>query len=230
LRITSSSQNGLRILVADADPFFRRGLREILNESEGLRVEGEAADGEQTVQLVREARGLDLVLLDIALPDALGCVERLSEENPELGIVILAGSPPDVDVIAAVQAGAIGVLGKHTAPGVLVKTLLAFQRGECLAMSREVGEALLDYVRRGHSEEAPDAGPRLTAREREVLTLISAGARDRDIAQRLVVSESTVKKHVQNILRKFQARNRAEAVAHWRAQATQTWSGQRSRV
>jgi len=223
VRITSSSPNGspLRILIVDADAFFRRGVREILNESDGIQVLGEAGDGDVAVRLTRDlaARGLDLVLLDHDLPDdaALAVLTQLTEEHPGLQVVALANSLPEVDVIALVRAGASGVLSKHVAPTLLVHTLLAFQRGEGLPMSREVGLKILDYVRHGQTRETSEAGPRLTSREREILGLVSSGARDRDIAERLVVSESTVKKHVQNILRKFQARNRAEAVARWRS-------------
>ncbi len=229
MRITSSSPNAptgaqLRILIVDTDAFFRRGVREILNESDGIQVIGEAGDGDVALRLARDLapRGLDLVLLDNDLPDgaALTITNQLTQEHAGLHVVTLADSLPDVDVIAVVRAGAAGVLSKHLPPTQLVQTLLAFQRGESLAMSREVGLQILDYVRHGDVRETSEAGPRLTSREREILLLVSSGARDRDIAERLVISESTVKKHVQNILRKFQARNRAEAVARWRSHSS----------
>ena len=229
MRITSSSPNGptgdpLRILIVDADAFFRRGVREILNESDGLQVVGEAGDGDGALRLAHDLaeRGLDLVLLDQDLPDgaALAIITQLKEQHPSLHVVALAASLPDMDVIAAVRAGATGVLSKHLAPTLLVQTLLAFQRGDSLPISREMGLKLLEFIRHGSLGEPSEAGPRLTSREREILTLVSSGARDRDIAERLVISESTVKKHVQNILRKFQARNRAEAVARWRSRAS----------
>ena len=121
-------------------------------------------------------------------------------------------------MVQAIRLGAVGFLSKHLAPHALVTTLHAFQEGRGLPISRDAGILVLRHLRRGSAgDDLQQQQPRLTDREREVLALVAAGARDRDIAARLVVSESTVKKHVQNILRKFQARNRAEAVALWRS-------------
>jgi DNA-binding NarL/FixJ family response regulator len=208
----------LRILVADADPFFRRGVREILNEAGDLRVVAEASDGEQAVQSARALgqAGVDLALIDLELPrlDGLATSERLTNEVPGVAVVILAGATDLEHLLRAVRAGAVGFLEKRVAPEVLVRAIRTFQRGEGLPLSRTNAEQLLQIVRSATAtrSEPPDAAVRLTAREKEVLTLVATGARDREIAHQLVVGESTVKKHVQNILRKLKARNRAEAV------------------
>jgi DNA-binding NarL/FixJ family response regulator len=218
-----SSEQPLRILIVDGDAFFRRGVREIVNEADGIQVVGEAADGEQAIQVARELRPdqLDLVLIDVDLPrlDGISAAKQLIRDDPELAVVMLTLSTQDHDLVESVRSGAVGFLNKNLAPDALVRALHGFQRGESLPMSRAMGQKLLGFVRRTPdvqraANEPPT--PALTRRENEVLELVAQGARDREIAQEFVISESTVKKHVQNILRKLQARNRAEAVARLR--------------
>jgi DNA-binding NarL/FixJ family response regulator len=218
-----SSEQPLRILIVDADAFFRRGVREIVNEADGIQVVGEAVDGEQAIQVARELGPdqLDLVLIDVDLPrlDGISAAKQLIRDDPELAVVMLTLSTQDHDLVESVRSGAVGFLNKNLAPDALVRALHGFQRGESLPMSRAMGQKLLGFVRRTPdvqraANEPPT--PALTRRENEVLELVAQGARDREIAQEFVISESTVKKHVQNILRKLQARNRAEAVARLR--------------
>jgi DNA-binding NarL/FixJ family response regulator len=213
----------LRILIVDADAYFRRGMRETLNEADGLRVAGEAADGERALQLVRQLRPfeLEVVLLDTRLPgvDGIATAERLLADDAELAVVMLSSSTADREVFDALRAGAIGYLSKHMPPEALVRALQAFGRGDSLPIPRAIGEKLLAAFRQRSAAPRPAAPaaqtppPALTAREQEVFELIAGGARDKEIAERLVVSQSTVKKHVQNMLRKLQVRNRAQAIA-----------------
>jgi len=224
----------LRILIVDDDAFFRRGVREILNEAAGMQVVGEAADGEQALQTARElssagaagsapgTSGLDLVLIDVDLPrlDGLAATRRLTDEHPGLAVVLLTSTSADRDLLPAIRAGASGFLSKSLAPDALVRALRGFQLAESLPISRDAGQKLLALVRQADALEAEAVehplAP-LTPREEAVLDLVGGGARDREIADRLIVSESTVKKHIQNILRKLRARNRAEAVLRWRS-------------
>jgi two-component system nitrate/nitrite response regulator NarL len=215
----SADEQPLRILIADADAFFRRGIREILNEAAGINVVGEAVDAEQAVRIAHDLQphGLDLVLLDVELArgNNFAPAERLITENPDLAVVILTAAEVESDVLDVVRAGAVGYLSKTQTPAVLVRALHGFHRAESLPISRPMALALLARLReRVLAPQVTDEPlPNLTAREKEVCQMIAHGARDREIAAQLVVSESTVKKHVQNILRKLHARNRAEAVA-----------------
>lgn len=213
----------LRILIVDDDAFYRRGIREILNEADGMRVVGEALDGEQALQLARQLRpdGLDVVLMDMEMPglDGISATERLTAHDPSLPVVLLSQSVGEHDLFESVRVGATGYLSKGLAPEALVRSLRAFHRGESVPLSREMAQKILTCFRELTTREptAPSAAAaNLTRREQEVFELIGRGLRDRDIAAQLVVSESTVKKHVQNILRKLRARNRAEAIARLR--------------
>ena len=221
----------LRILIADDHPFFRRGLREVLEEEADMRVVAEAADGEEAVRRACELRphGLDLVLMDIDMPrlDGISATKQILVADPGLPIVMLTVSALDRDLTETARAGAVGFLSKGLSARAMVRALRDFYREGALPMSPVMASKLLAHLRESIDElsaaRTADSrvdeltGSVLTPREREVLELIASGARDREIAERLVLTESTVKKHVQNILRKLDARNRTEAAARLRS-------------
>jgi two-component system nitrate/nitrite response regulator NarL len=215
----TADRQPLRILIADGDAFFRRGIREILNEAADIHVVGEAADAAQAIRVAHDLgpRGLDLVLLDVELAraDNFAPIERLVAQDRDLAVVILTTAEVESDLLEVVRVGGAGYLSKAQTPAVLVRALHGFHHAESLPISRPMAMLLLGHLReRVLAPQLPELPlPNLTAREKEVYQMIAHGARDREIAARLVVSESTVKKHVQNILRKLHARNRAEAVA-----------------
>lgn len=219
----------LRILIVDDHAFFRRGIREVINDEEDMQVVAEASDGEQALETARRLRPaeLDLVLMDIDMPrmDGITAADRINEVDPDLPVIMLTVSTLDRDLFEAVRVGALGFLSKSLSPDALVRSLRGFARGESLPMSPSMAQKVLGYfLQYEHAASAQHAAVAaiaaeeitLTAREKEVLELISRGSRDREIADALVVTESTVKKHVQNVLRKLHARNRAEAVARMR--------------
>lgn len=212
----------MRILIADDHAFFRRGLREVIDEEPDMQVVAEAADGEQAIRRSRELRPdqLDLVIMDIDMPgiDGINATERITADDPFLPVVMLTVSTLDRDLFDAVRVGAIGFLSKSLAPDALVRALRNFHRDQALPMSPVMATKVLSYLQKGMSKGQSAQTPQvtLTPRESEVLDHIRRGARDHEIAASLVVTESTVKKHVQNILRKLHARNRVEAVARTR--------------
>jgi DNA-binding NarL/FixJ family response regulator len=191
----------------------------VISAEPDMQVVGEAIDGEQAVWLagcLRPER-LDLVLLDITMPrlDGIQATQRINAADPTLPIVILTVSTLDRNLFDAMRAGAVGYLSKSLAPQALVRALRDFRREGALPMSRSMAAKVLAYFRGAESQarSVATAGiPGLSPREHDVLALIATGAHDREIGQQLVIAERTVKKHVQQILRKLQARNRAEAV------------------
>lgn len=217
--------HSLRILIVDDQAFFRRGIREVLNDEADMQVVAEALGGDEAVRVVRDLRpdGLDLVLVDIDMPhlNGISVAAELRAEDPDLPVVMLTASTLETDLLEAVRVGAVGFLNKSLAPDALVRTLRGFHRGESLPIAPAMAQALFAIFRQGAftaperpHEEQPDF--KLTPRESEIIERIGQGARDREIADNLTLTESTVKKHVQNILRKLHARNRAEAVARLR--------------
>jgi two-component system NarL family response regulator len=201
-------------------------LREVLADEPDMEVVAEAADGEEAVRRATALwpQGLDLVLMDIDMTpvDGITAAERLTTAASDLPVVMLTVSTLDRDLFEAVRVGAVGYLSKSLSPEALVRALRRFQQDEAMPMSRSMATKVLAYfqqtARTTYRGGSPSSGDEvtLTPREQEVLEHIARGARDREIAEALVVTESTVKKHVQNILRKLHARNRAEAVARLR--------------
>lgn len=214
----------LRLLLVDDHAFFRRGLREVLEEEPDLRVVAEAADGEAGAGCARALwpGGLDLVLMDIEMPrlDGIAATKRILREMPGLPVIMLTAVIDDDALLGAVRAGAVGFLSKGVSPAGIVRALRDFRRDGSLPMSRAMAAKALALLRAAAPEPtAPEDTPpptpesALTPREREVLAQLATGQRDREIADRLSLAEATVKTHVQRILRKLGARNRAEAVA-----------------
>ena len=220
----------LRVLITDDHALFRRGIREVIDAEDDMRVVAEAGDGEEAIRLARELRphGLDVVLLDLDMPglDGIATTRELLAEDPDLSIVILTVSTLDEDLFQAARLGAVGFLSKHLSGPAIVRALRDFHRDGALPMSRTMAARVLAHLRdvAGKADERVEAGPaldgaatdQLTQRQREVIDLLATGARDREIAERLMVAENTVKRHVQNILRKLEARSRTEIVARLR--------------
>jgi DNA-binding NarL/FixJ family response regulator len=204
----------MRILIADDHALFRDGLRSLL-EAHGVTVVAEAGNGREAVELARVHRP-DIVLMDLAMPelDGLAATRLLSAELPEAKVVVLTASDEDADLFEAVKSGAQGYLTKDLEAPRLFELLEAAMRGEP-ALTPGLAQKVLREFARPAADRA-DRGPEApTDRERQVLELLVAGVTsNRELAERLFVSENTVKYHLRNILRKLHLQNRAQVVAY----------------
>lgn len=221
----------MRVLLADDHEAYRHAIAEVISAEVDMQVVAEVSDGEQAVHLAQYLRPdrLDLVLLDIAMPrlDGIGAVAQLNMLDPELPVIMLTVSLLDRSLLDAVEAGAVGYLSKSLTPAALVRALRDFHQDGGLPMSRVMARKVLAYFRSQpvrRPQGSTDVTSELSPREHQVLALIAQGAHDREIATSLVLSERTVKKHVENILRKLHARNRAAAAAHFRSSTCGTAS------
>ena len=205
-----------RVLLVDDHAMFRRGLASLMEGRLDLQVVGEASDGFEAVEKARTLKP-DLVLMDIRMPrcDGLRATRLLKQENPQLRIVMLTVSDEDEDLFCALKAGAQGYLLKDMSPEVLFEMLRQAAQGES-PLSPAVATRILREFRHTYLKEQPAAGgpASLSAREREILGMIVEGADNTQIAERLVISEGTVKNHVHNILAKLQLKSRAQAAAY----------------
>lgn len=202
----------MRVLVADDHSLFRDGIASLI-EAAGFTVVGQVGDGQAAVEAALRLRP-DLVLLDISMPQMSGleALRQIKAQAPEIQVVILTVSDDDASLLQAVQSGARGYLLKNLNAEEFLDMLAGLQRGEA-ALTRQMTARLLNGLARP-SQQQPGPTERLTPREIELLRLVAEGLPNKAIAQRLSVSENTVKYHMKNILQKLGVRNRAEAIAH----------------
>jgi DNA-binding NarL/FixJ family response regulator len=200
----------VRVLVADDQALVRSGFRMILDARPDLEVVAEAEDGREAVALAAEHRP-DVVLMDIRMPelDGIEATARIVAATPETRVLVLTTFDLDEYVYAAIRAGASGFLLKDVRPNELVDAIRLVDAGNAL-LGPSVTRRLLDRF----SEPARPAVSLegLTDREREILELIAHGSSNAEIAEQLVVSETTVKSHVSAVLRKLGVRDRVQAV------------------
>ncbi len=208
----------MRILLADDHALFRDGVASLLT-AWGHQVVGQVADGDAAVAVAATLLP-DLVLMDVAMPGGggLAATRRLAAAAPGVAIVMLTASEDIDDLFAAIKAGARGYLLKNLESAELRSMLLAIERGEAAITPAIAGRILTELARpEPVAAPAPDAGrpdpDRLTEREMDVLRLVVAGMRNKEIAADLGISENTAKFHLRNILDKLHAQNRAEVVA-----------------
>ncbi len=204
----------MRVLIADDHPLFRDGLRSLL-EARGITVVAEARNGREAVELA-QVQHPDIVLMDLMMPEmgGLTATRLLSAGLPDIKVVVLTASDDDADLFEAIKSGAQGFLPKNLESERFFELLEGVTRGEPAltpALARKVlGELARPLAAR--TERTPDA---LTEREQEVLELLVQGVTsNRSLAERLIVSENTVKYHLRNILDKLHLQNRAQVIAY----------------
>ncbi len=203
----------MRILIVDDHPITRDALAALLGQ-QGFSVVGEAAEGEEAVELTRRLRP-QIVLLDLSMPGlgGLEALPRLREVAPETEVVVLTASGTEENLLAAIRGGAAGYLLKSEPPERIAQFLRGVGQGEA-ALSGEVARRLLEQVRGGGGPGVvPDEiAKSLTARELEVLLLLDEHLGTDEIATRLYISEHTVRSHVKSLLRKLGVSSRREAL------------------
>ena len=202
----------IRVLIADDHPIVREGFGAIVNAESDIQVVAQAADGAEAIELAAKTDA-DVALMDLRMPNMGGAeaIRRLRQSNPNLRAIVLTTYDDDEAIYEAIRAGARGYLLKDVRPKDLVRAIRRVHAGGSL-LQPVVVERLLDRL--GPEDADDDAQPveALTPRELEVLQIMARGARNRDIAQELVISERTVKIHVANIIAKLGVTNRTAAV------------------
>jgi DNA-binding NarL/FixJ family response regulator len=204
----------IRVLVADDQRVVREGLVLLLELLGGIEVVGAAADGEQAMALAADLRP-DVVLMDLRMPrlDGVAATRRLRERDPEIRVIALTTYDDEQSVVQALRAGARGYLTKDAGAEEIRQALEAVVRGEA-AIDPAVQRHLVDALATGGPATAGTLPDGLTPREAEVLSLIAEGLSNAEIAHRLVVSEATVKSHINHLFTKIGARDRAQAVTY----------------
>ncbi len=206
----------MRVLLADDHALFRAGIASLLT-AWGFEVVGEASDGLEALERTRQLRP-ELVLMDIRMRgcNGLEATRLIKAEMPEVKIVMVTVSDEEEDLFEAIKSGAEGYLLKDMSEEEFARTLTGVSKGETALSGGLAAKILEEFARVSQGEQPETAANQtgLTDRELEVLQLVAEGARNREIGERLFISENTVNFHVKNILAKLHLRNRAQAVAY----------------
>lgn len=206
---------GIKILIVDDQALFREGLRTLLSVQPEFEVVGEAGNGEEALRLAAICRPL-VVLMDLRMPvlDGVRTTERMRELFPETKIIVLTTFEDEDLVFDGLRAGATGYLLKDVSSEKLFEAIRAAARGEYFLLPSITAKVIAEFSRlpKPVSGKAEDLAEPLSPRELEILKLVATGVSNKEIADRLVISEGTVKNHLSSILSKLGVKDRLQAV------------------
>jgi two-component system, NarL family, nitrate/nitrite response regulator NarL len=204
---------GYRVMIADDHPLAREAIRTLLEGEPSLGIVAEATNGQEAIELCKELQP-DVILMDIRMPviNGLEATRQIKLLFPQIRVVILSVSVDVADLFSAIQVGAQGYLLKNMDPDdwlIYLKALL----GDDTEVSRGMADRLFYQFQQGTPSSAPSPNV-LTPREREILIHIAAGFTNRQIAEKLFITEHTVKNHVKHLLEKLALSNRVQLAAY----------------
>jgi len=208
----ATAKKAVTVLIADDQTLFREGIKDLLEDENGIRVVGEASNGPEVVAMAKKVRP-DVILMDIKLPqlDGISATRIIRKECPQTNVIILSSYEDEAHVTEAIQAGANGYLSKMLPASELVNALRTFTADGVMIPQPLMGKLIqgLRQMSQPGYETAPDS---LTATEIKVMSLLGKGKSNKEIATALGCSVKTVKNHLNSIFQKLSVNNRTEAV------------------
>ena len=214
--LTSPRKGIIRVLIADDHPIVRDGLRKLLTLEEDVEVVGEAADGCEVLDKVHELDP-DILLLDLRMPnlDGLSALQSLMQSTRRTRVIVLTASEDKNEFVQAMKLGCSGIVLKQTAPDLIVKSIRKVHGGEIWLDSHTTAAVMRQFA--GPGSEAASAGGSksrerspLSTREREIVQLVAQGYKNKEMAEKMFISEQTVKNHLHNIFDKLGVSDRLE--------------------
>jgi len=207
----------IRLLIADDHPIVRDGLKKLLQLEDDFEVVGEATDGREVLDKVRELDP-DVLLLDLRMPnlDGLGALQALPQVNKRTRVIILTASEDKNEFVQAMKLGCSGIVLKQTAPELIVKSIRKVNSGEIWLDSHTTAAVMRQFSTGLESGNAAQGGGKnrerspLSAREREIVALVAQGYKNKEMAEKMFISEQTVKNHLHNIFDKLGVSDRLE--------------------
>jgi DNA-binding NarL/FixJ family response regulator len=206
----------IRILLADDHPIVRDGLKKLLALEDDFEIVGEASDGREVLDRVQELDP-DILLLDLRMPnlDGLGALQSLQHSNKRTRVIVLTASEDKNEFVQAMKLGCSGIVLKQTAPELIVKSIRKVQAGEIWLDSHTTAAVMRQFSTGQETAGAGGAGKArerspLSAREREIVALVAQGYKNKEMAEKMFISEQTVKNHLHNIFDKLGVSDRLE--------------------
>jgi DNA-binding NarL/FixJ family response regulator len=206
----AKAKTPIRVAIADDHPIFRDGLRKLLEHEDDIVVVGEVSSGSECPGLIAKVKP-DILLLDLRMPDkdGLTLLEEMNLDTISTRIIVLTATEDDRDVVRAMRLGARGVVLKQSASDLLIKSIHKVYGGEIWLDKRMIAEVMTAFSKSAESGGRREK-PLLSDREKEIVQLVAQGFRNREIGEKLFISEQTVKNHLHNIFDKLGVSDRLE--------------------